>query len=175
MKLGGKKRLTDYSPVCQSVASLLVVALLTFVSTATAGSEIARGVVSSGGTEGGNDELRLLGTVCQTATGDGTAGGFSMQHGFWQPAVVSICCLGITGSVQVRPACDQSNQTVDISDLTNLIDHLFISYAGLCCPEEADIAPAIDGGVPDGAADVSDLTALIDHLFITYPALPACP
>jgi len=80
------------------------------------------------------------------------------------------CCYGVTGNID-----DDPEQSVDVGDLTTLIDHLFISFPDLACVLEADIAPAISGGAPDGTVDVGDLTALIDHLFITFPALPACP
>jgi len=85
---------------------------------------------------------------------------------------VVTCCEGTRGNVQLQPNCNAGDQGVDVSDLTNLIDHLFINFTAICCPEEADIAPMAS---PDGSIDVGDLTALIDHLFITFPALPACP
>ncbi|MBU0982299.1 MAG: C10 family peptidase [candidate division Zixibacteria bacterium] len=89
------------------------------------------------------------------------------------------CCIGAVGSIALdRPpaGCPALlDPTVDISDLTDLISHLFISFEPLCCVDEADISPLIAGGSPDGTVDVGDLTALIDHLFISFPALPACP
>ncbi|MBU0982224.1 MAG: SBBP repeat-containing protein [candidate division Zixibacteria bacterium] len=85
------------------------------------------------------------------------------------------CCQGDGGSVQLVPDCSYDEQGVDISDLTNMIDYLFINFTPICCPQEADIDPAISGGAPNRVIDVGDLTALIDHLFISFPALPACP
>ncbi|MBU0982656.1 MAG: T9SS C-terminal target domain-containing protein [candidate division Zixibacteria bacterium] len=84
------------------------------------------------------------------------------------------CCIGTVGNVQLEPNCNPSDQGVDVGDLTNLIDHLFINFTPICCVEEADIAPAISGGAPDGSIDVGDLTAMIDHLFINFPVLPGC-
>ncbi|MBU0983989.1 MAG: hypothetical protein KKA42_08975, partial [candidate division Zixibacteria bacterium] len=81
------------------------------------------------------------------------------------------CCLGERGNIQTLPDCNLADQVVDVGDLTNLIDHLFIGFGGLCCPSEADVAPP---GAPDGSVDVGDLTELINHLFITFPALTAC-
>ncbi|MBU0982788.1 MAG: thrombospondin type 3 repeat-containing protein [candidate division Zixibacteria bacterium] len=72
------------------------------------------------------------------------------------------CCLGSTGNVD----CDELDG-VDVGDLTRLIDHLFISFAPLCCPPEANT----DGG---GGVDVGDLTAMISHLFIAFNPLPPC-
>ncbi|MBU0984175.1 MAG: hypothetical protein KKA42_09920, partial [candidate division Zixibacteria bacterium] len=84
------------------------------------------------------------------------------------------CCVGTRGNVQLEPNCNPADQGVDVGDLTNLIDHLFINFTAICCPDEADIAPAISGGVPDNSVDVGDLTAMIDHLFINFPVLPSC-
>lgn len=83
-----------------------------------------------------------------------------------------VCCTGGRGNVQLQGACDLSDQTVDIGDLTNLINHLFISFEPICCVAEADISPTLE---PDGAVDIGDLTELINHLFITFADLATCP
>lgn len=74
------------------------------------------------------------------------------------------CCVGVTGNID----CDPSS-VVDIADLTKFIDHLFISLAPLCCPEEGNI----DGDL-GGVVDIADMTKLIDHLFITLSPTAAC-
>jgi len=74
------------------------------------------------------------------------------------------CCEGITGNVD----CD-AEQTVDLTDITRLIDYLYLSRAPLCCPEEADVNSS--GGEPD----ITDITKLIDHLYLSHSALPDCP
>ncbi|MBU0983542.1 MAG: hypothetical protein KKA42_06705 [candidate division Zixibacteria bacterium] len=84
------------------------------------------------------------------------------------------CCIGTRGSTQLQGGCNDAEQGVDVGDLTNMIDHLFINFTPLCCIDESDISPAITGGVPDGSVDVGDLTAMIDHLFINFPVLPTC-
>ncbi|MBI5267375.1 MAG: hypothetical protein HY851_09115 [candidate division Zixibacteria bacterium] len=73
------------------------------------------------------------------------------------------CCAGVTGNVDCDP-----NDGADISDLSALIDHLFIAFTPLCCEAEANI---------DGIAgvDISDLSALIDHLFINQTLPAGCP
>lgn len=73
------------------------------------------------------------------------------------------CCVGTTGNVD----CDELNG-VDISDLSAMIDNLYISLAPLCCPKEANV-----DGDPEGGVDISDLSALIDFLYISFtpPAL----
>jgi len=44
------------------------------------------------------------------------------------------CCIGFTGNVN----CSEE-EVPDISDITRLIDYLYISKDLLCCPEEADV------------------------------------
>jgi len=74
------------------------------------------------------------------------------------------CCEGTTGNVN----CTESD-IPDISDITRLIDYLYISNEELCCPEEADAN--LSGGTPD----ISDITRLIDFLYLTHAPLPDCP
>jgi len=74
------------------------------------------------------------------------------------------CCIGFTGNVN----CSEE-EPPDISDITRLIDYLYISHAELCCPDEAD------ANFSGGEADISDITRLIDHLYLTQEALPDCP
>ena len=72
------------------------------------------------------------------------------------------CCVGTTGNID----CDALDG-VDISDLSALIDNLYISLAPLCCPKEANV-----DGQP--GIDISDLSALIDYLYITFAPTAAC-
>lgn len=74
------------------------------------------------------------------------------------------CCEGITGNVD-----DDIEDAVDISDLTVLIDYLFISNTPIACREEANVDGDSEGGV-----DISDLTVLIDFLFINNSPIPGC-
>lgn len=73
-------------------------------------------------------------------------------------------CVGLTGNVD----CDD-NDRVDISDLTALIDYLYISLQPLCYDKEANV-----DGSDDGRIDISDLTALIDYLYISFTPLAPC-
>ncbi len=77
--------------------------------------------------------------------------------------VAGSCCAGLTGNVD----CDPANR-VDISDLTMLIDYLYISLSQPCCID----ASRLDG--PE-LPDIGDLTALIDFLYISFTPLPNCP
>ncbi len=77
----------------------------------------------------------------------------------------SICCLGSwSGNIN----CDGLEQ-VDISDLTGLVNHLFVTFDTLCCPGECNI-----NGDHAGDCDISDLTALVNHLFVTFEPLADC-
>lgn len=78
------------------------------------------------------------------------------------------CCLGDLGNIQPEGQCDPSNQTVDITDMNVLIDHLFISLTPLCCDVEADLDY-------NGLIDVTDLNILNDNLFLTLTPLGTCP
>lgn len=73
------------------------------------------------------------------------------------------CCAGLAGNVD----CD-SNDNIDVGDLTTLISHLFVNFEELCCLNEANA---------DGLAgiDVGDLTRLIDYLFISFAPPTPCP
>ncbi|MFZ5980381.1 MAG: SBBP repeat-containing protein [Candidatus Zixiibacteriota bacterium] len=75
------------------------------------------------------------------------------------------CCVGETGNAN----CSAS-ETPDISDITRLIDYLYLTHTPLCCPEEAD---ANGSGGPE--PDISDITKLIDFLYLSHNPLPACP
>ncbi|MBU0983832.1 MAG: hypothetical protein KKA42_08180, partial [candidate division Zixibacteria bacterium] len=83
------------------------------------------------------------------------------------------CCIGTRGNVQLVPSCNPADQGVDVGDLTNLIDHLFITFTPVCCPAEADIV--FEPGPGPVVIDVGDLTAMIDHFFINFPPLVDCP
>lgn len=75
-----------------------------------------------------------------------------------------LCCDGRTGNVD----CDPSDGC-DISDLSALIDFLYISFTPLCCPGEANIDGNLAGGI-----DISDLSGLIDYLYISFTPPAAC-
>ena len=72
------------------------------------------------------------------------------------------CCTGLTGNVD----CDPANG-VDISDLSALVDNLYVTFAPLCCPKEANT----DG---EGSIDISDLSALVDYLYVSFTPVKNC-
>ena len=72
------------------------------------------------------------------------------------------CCIGSTGNVD----CDL-NSGVDISDLSALIDYLYITFTPLCCPSEANTDSQT-------GVDIADLSALIDYLYISFTPVAGC-
>jgi hypothetical protein len=72
------------------------------------------------------------------------------------------CCEGRVGDANKQGGDDPT-----ISDVSILIDHLFISGTPLPCLEEADINQS--GGLDPYTEDItiSDVSMLIDYLFIT--------
>jgi hypothetical protein len=76
------------------------------------------------------------------------------------------CCVGTTGNID-----GSQSELVDLGDLTELIDYLFITTGKvLICPEEANT-----DGSADGIVDLSDLTHLIGYLFINPGLVPLTP
>lgn len=73
------------------------------------------------------------------------------------------CCIDTTGNVDCS-----LDDGVDISDLSALIDNLYISFTPLCCQSEANI----DG---EESIDISDLSRLIDYLYISFTPPAICP
>ncbi|MFZ5980146.1 MAG: hypothetical protein ACOYVF_05890 [Candidatus Zixiibacteriota bacterium] len=78
-----------------------------------------------------------------------------------------VCCTGKAGNID----CSASEDP-DISDITRLIDYLYLSQKPLCCPEEADCNGS--GGYPVSDPDISDITLLIDHLYLSHMPLADC-
>lgn len=75
------------------------------------------------------------------------------------------CCVGTVGNIDGDPG-----ESVDIADLSVLVDFLFGTMPPIPCQEEADLV------VDDfNRLDISDLTLLVDHIFISKPALRSCP
>jgi hypothetical protein len=96
-----------------------------------------------------------------------TVSGFTNNLKLWSRGVNAtqnqcFCCSGLTGNID----CDTGG-AIDISDLSRLIDNLFISLSPLCCPAEANC----DG---QSGVDISDLSRLIDFLYISFNPLAPC-
>lgn len=121
--------------------------------------------------------VKILQTGDSTQT-DGTGkyvfanvpdGAYTMLFGksTYQPLIktnvsIGACCVGLAGNVD----CDPLNG-IDISDLSALIDNLYISLQPLCCDASANV-----DGQP--GVDISDLSALIDYLYIAFTPTAPC-
>jgi len=84
--------------------------------------------------------------------------------GSLSPFVLAVpdCCIPPTvGDV------DQSG-TVDITDISVLIDNQFLTLTRIVCEDEGDVDFS-------GAIDITDLSILIDNQFLTLTPLPPCP
>ena len=127
------------------------------------GEQIKWQVISGGGNRGISTNFILSGTIGQTAAGPAASTNYKVNSGFWQSfASGGGCCAGVTGNVD----CDPGNG-IDISDLSALIDNLYISFTPLCCTEAANT-----DGQP--GIDISDLSALIDYLYINFTPTAPC-
>ena len=83
----------------------------------------------------------------------------------WKPLDQFVCCDGRTGNVD-----DDPNGNVDISDLTTLVNHLFVTFDPLPCTAEANTSSDHQVRLPD----ISDLTRLVNHLFVTFEQTDYC-
>ncbi len=96
-----------------------------------------------------------------------TVSGFTDNLKLWSrgvnaPQSQCFCCAGSTGNIDCEP-----DDIVDISDLTRLIDYLYVSLSPLCCVAEANC-----DGQP--GVDIADVSALIDYLYISFTPLAPC-
>jgi subtilisin family serine protease len=76
-----------------------------------------------------------------------------------------ICCVVNRGNVDNDPS-----QSVDIGDLTEMVDRMFTSLLPYRCHEEANV-----DGSSDGIVDISDLTYMVNFLYMNGPAPVGCP
>lgn len=76
------------------------------------------------------------------------------------------CCLALTGNVN-----GDVGDMVNLTDLTVLINHLFVTFQPLPCPAEANIS-----GDDACLLSITDVTMLVNHLFVTFvPPAPCNP
>ncbi|MCX6835740.1 MAG: M14 family zinc carboxypeptidase [candidate division Zixibacteria bacterium] len=86
-----------------------------------------------------------------------------------QVSYVPSCCLGHVGD-----ANGQGGDEPTISDISTIVDHLFINRRDIACIEEADVNQS--GGENPTAIDItiSDVSVLVDHLFVNRIPLRTC-
>jgi hypothetical protein len=80
------------------------------------------------------------------------------------------CCTDLSNNGRSGNVDGDPGLGVDISDLSALIDFLYISFTPPPCMLSANIDG--DGG---GGVDISDLSGLIDYLYISFSPPALCP
>jgi hypothetical protein len=79
------------------------------------------------------------------------------------------CCGEHTGGLTGNANCSVDGKGT-LSDISRLIDRVYISKLELCCEENGNT-----NGSPDGLITLSDITRLIDHVFISKEPTALCP
>jgi len=121
-------------------------------------------VVSSGGTEGSNDDYDLWGTIHQTSDAIKNDP-YGLTEGFWSyQQSLGACCIGIRGNVNGDPF-----ENVQVDDAVFLTDFLFRGGATPACYNEGDV----DGS--GGVINVADAVYLAQYLFSGGSAPVSCP
>jgi hypothetical protein len=79
------------------------------------------------------------------------------------------CCDLLSSDGRAGNVDGDAGLGVDISDLSALIDFLYISFT----PPPCMLSANVDGDIDDGV-DISDLSALIDYLYISFTVPALC-
>ena len=114
------------------------------------GEQINWQVISGGATNGSSTNYSLMGTVGQTAVGVGSSTSYTVNHGYWQDFSGGTCC-NLAGDFN-------DDGSVDVSDLTAMVDFMFGGGPAAPCPDEADVDASC-------GIDISDLTFRVDWMF----------
>ncbi len=130
---------------------------------AMAGEQILWQVISGGGTDGSSSSYQLKGTCSQTAVGAGNSASYDLSHGFWQESATGgpECCGQYTGGITGNANCSTDGK-LTLSDITRLIDFVYISKLALCCHANGNT-----NGSADCKITLSDITKLIDAVYIS--------
>jgi len=81
---------------------------------------------------------------------------------------VSGCCGRYTGGYTGNTNCSTDGRR-NLSDITRLIDHVYIGQEPLCCSANGNAS-----GDEEGRINLSDITVLIDHVYINQQETAAC-
>lgn len=83
--------------------------------------------------------------------------------------IAESCCGLYTGGVTGNTNCDVDG-VMNLSDVTRLIDRIYLSKELLCCEENGNV-----DGDSEGKLNLSDVTRLIDHIYLSKQETAACP
>ena len=78
------------------------------------------------------------------------------------------CCGLYTGGQTGNTNCDTEGVR-NLNDIWELIDHVYLSKAPLCCPENGNV-----NGDSEGEIDITDIVHLIFHVYITKTETAVC-
>jgi hypothetical protein len=78
------------------------------------------------------------------------------------------CCGVFTGGLTGNVNCSEDGK-LTLSDITRLIDFVFVSKDPLCCEENGNV-----NGSSDSKITLSDITRLIDHVFVSKAETETC-
>jgi hypothetical protein len=79
------------------------------------------------------------------------------------------CCGRYTGGYTGNCNCDTEGKR-SLSDITVLIDRVYISQTPLCCEANGNT-----NGDPEGKLSLSDITRLIDYIYLSHEETALCP
>lgn len=79
------------------------------------------------------------------------------------------CCTGIVGDANFDGGYEPT-----ISDISFMIDHLFLTGAPLICYEEADVNQSASGTPTAADITIGDISTLIEYLFISGDPVADC-
>jgi hypothetical protein len=79
------------------------------------------------------------------------------------------CCGHYTSGVTGNTDCDAEGKMA-LSDITRLIDRVYLSKNPLCCESNGNT-----DGDPEGKMALADITKLIDHVYLSKQPTATCP
>ena len=81
---------------------------------------------------------------------------------------LTVCCGAFTGGQTGNTDCSDDGKR-NLSDITRLIDYVYISKQPLCCVENGNT-----DGDPDLKVNLADITRLIDHVYLSKGETASC-
>jgi hypothetical protein len=78
------------------------------------------------------------------------------------------CCGAYTGGFTGNTDCDTGGN-MSLSDVTKLIDRIYLSKTALCCDENGNV-----DGDTEGKLALGDITKLIDHIYLSKQQTASC-